>query len=395
MQRNLRSTSQQKQTKTKKSSSPILNSNKILIVLFLGILLILLIYINNSSWISPAVQTENVKQKPQSNLSQWQSDFEKTLAKHFMSIQWVRNLSQLEKFSDTEAEEFTLRISFPREYSIHKLIYSIIEISEKNNLNLVESYEKISPVSLQIGFACSNGKLLQLNFREKSDLVWHSGKIAVVIDDFGYKMGESVQQFLNLPFPITFAVIPGTQYAKKVAETAKESGFDVLIHLPMEPLNAEVEDNGYTIFTRLSEKELNDVVKKANKLIPNAIGVNNHMGSKATADRRTMARLMRALRKYNLLFLDSVTNRNSVAYTLAAQTGVPALKMTTYLDNPNSDKSIEKKLEEVVKNLKINKTAIVIGHDHKETAQILTKEMTRWAFHGVNFVSLNELLEKP
>ena len=395
MQRNLRSTSQQKQTKTKQSSSQTLNSNKILMVLFLGIFLILLIYINNSSWISPKEQPEKVAQKPQSDLSQWQSDFEKTLAKNFMSVQWIRNFSQLEKFSDSETEEFTLRISFPKEYPIHKLIYSIIEISEKNYLNLVESYEKISPVSLQIGFACSNGKLLQLNFREKSDLVWHSGKIAVVIDDFGYKMGESVQQFLNLPFPITFAVIPGTQYAKKVAQTAKESGFDVLIHLPMEPLNSKVEDNGYTIFTRLSERELNDVVKKANKLIPNAIGVNNHMGSKATADRRTMARLMRALRKYNLLFLDSVTNRNSVAYTLAAQTGVPALKMTTYLDNPNSDKSIEKKLEEVVKNLKTNKTAIVIGHDHKETAQILTREMTRWAFHGVNFVSLNELLENP
>lgn len=395
MQRNLRSTSQQNHKSSKKQRFPALNTNKILLIIVLGVVLILLIYINNSFRMSPAEQKENAEQTSQSDLSQWQVDFEKTLAKHFMSLQWVSNLDQLEKFSDSEAQEFTLRISFPREYSIHKLIFSIIRISEKNNLNLVESYEKISPVSLQIGFACTNGKLLQLNFRENSELVWYSGNIAVVIDDFGYKMDESVQQFLNVPFPITFAIIPGTQYAKQVAEKAHDSGFDILIHLPMEPISSKVENNGYTIFTKLSERELYNVVEKATKAIPYAIGVNNHMGSKATTDRRTMARLMRALRNHNLLFLDSITNRSSVAYTLAAQTGVPAFEMTTYLDNPNASKTLEKKLEEVVKGLKTKKFAIVIGHDRKETAQILTREMTRWAFHGVTFVSLTELLENP
>jgi polysaccharide deacetylase 2 family uncharacterized protein YibQ len=286
-----------------------------------------------------------------------------------------------------------LNISFPKQFSIHPFIFSIVQLAEEHNLQLVESYERLSPCSMIISMTGSKKKMIQIEFKENPELIWYSGKVAIVIDDFGYSMDATIQYFLNIPFPITFAIIPGTKFAGQIANKVHQAGFDVLIHLPMEPLRSEVEDNGYTIFTNMSERQIEEVVRRSIRKIPYAIGVNNHMGSKATTNRMTMARLMRVLKKYNLLFLDSVTNRSSIAFPLANQTGVSALKMTTYLDNPKNSKTVGQKLEGVINNLSKKPNAIVIGHNRKETAQILLKEMPRWAYLGVSFVRLNELLE--
>ena len=161
----------------------------------------------------------------------------------------------------------------------------------------------------------------------------------------------------------------------------------------MEPLNTKVENRGYTIFTRMNQTQIDAVLTRARKAVPYAIGVNNHMGSKATADRNTMELLTNSLKKQNLLFVDSGTSRNSLAYLLACQKGIPALKLTTYLDNPESSQTLKDKLREVVEALDGTHTAVVIGHDREETARLLSDEMARWSFQGVKFVRLNELLE--
>ena len=105
-----------------------------------------------------------------------------------------------------------------------------------------------------------------------------------------------------------------------------------------------------------------------------------------------MVRLMQVLKKYNLIFIDSFTTRKSVAYRTALRQNVPALKLTTYLDNPRSSAGLSQKLEGVVRSLTGSGGAVVIGHARAETARLLPAEMARWAFRGVRFVRLSELL---
>ncbi len=361
-------------------------------IAFLSILVLVLFYVNQAVF-APAQKPEKEAQSEVTDFSQWRNDFETILSRFYFPSEWVKGLNRLDKFAASGERELTVRITIPGKFSIHKMIFAILQIARENHLQTVESYEKLLPNFFRLSFTASGGKLLNLQFKTDADAEWYSGKIAVVIDDFGYKKSGSVDRFLRLPFPIAFSVIPGTEYDELVAQKAHDAGFDILIHLPMEALNTKVENRGYTIFTKMSEKQIGEAVAKAKKKIPFAVGLNNHMGSKATADRRTMTRFMKALKKYNLFFLDSETNRKSVAYLLAQKAGIPALKLTTYLDNPQSSKSVAQKLEEVVKNLEKTRTAVVIGHDRNATAKILTEAIPHWAYHGVSFVKLNELLE--
>jgi len=394
MKRKIRSTSIIREDTKSTNRPPISNSIRIKGIIILSLVLLVLVIIN-FSFLTASDSEEKIAETviPNSNYDQWFADFRNVLSEFYIPSQWISGMNRIEKYISSDEELLTLRISFPREYAIHPSIFALIHIAEHNNLQLIESFERLSPCTMNLGLTGSNQKMIQIKFREDADLVWHSGQVAVVIDDFGYKMDETINDFLNIPFPITFAIIPGTDYAQQIAKKAHEAGYDILIHLPMEPLRSKVEQDGFTIMANMSERQVEQIVKKSMEVIPNAIGVNNHMGSKATANRMTMARLMRVLKKYNLLFLDSLTNRKSVAYQLANQTGVSALRMTTYLDNPNNSKTVSQKLEGVINNLDRAPNPIIIGHSRKETAQILTEEIPRWAYSGVSFVRLNQLLE--
>ena len=233
-----------------------------------------------------------------------------------------------------------------------------------------------------------------MNFRENSELIWYSVKIAIIIDDFGYRLDNFINTFFEMPYPITVAIIPGTDYDRQTAEKARSAGLNILIHLPMEPLQGKVENNGYTVFTGMSQKEIDSIIERALENVPGAIGINNHMGSKATANQTTMQRLMRSLKKNNLIFVDSITNRNSVAYQQALQNKIPALQLSTYIDNPEKNVKMANIMRSIVSKLSFEKPEVLIGHAREKTSIELPVEMSKWAAKGVSFVSVSDLLEK-
>ncbi|MCM8780085.1 MAG: divergent polysaccharide deacetylase family protein, partial [Candidatus Omnitrophica bacterium] len=138
------------------------------------------------------------------------------------------------------------------------------------------------------------------------------GKIAIVLDDWGnslnnFDMIKSVKQALTL------AILPGLAYSKRIAAEAKRNGFEVILHLPMEPVSrdkAEIEKD--TICTDMDDLKIKDVLSAQLNKVPYVKGVNNHMGSLATADSRLMRVIFEELKKRKLYFLDSYTSGASV-----------------------------------------------------------------------------------
>ena len=128
-----------------------------------------------------------------------------------------------------------------------------------------------------------------------SAFTFAQGKLAIVIDDIGYHPKEDAE-VLAMPKEVSLAIIPAAPYAKIRNQEAKAQNHDILIHMPMQPVsNIKIEEGGLTL--GLSEAQVNERVKKAKAIVPNAIGMNNHMGSAATADTTLMTYLMTALRE--------------------------------------------------------------------------------------------------
>ncbi|MFB9275947.1 divergent polysaccharide deacetylase family protein [Cohnella cellulosilytica] len=187
-------------------------------------------------------------------------------------------------------------------------------------------------------------------------------RIAVVIDDFGNGM-KGTEQMLKLPIKLTVAVMPFLPTTKKDAEEAYRLGHDVIVHLPMEPVRGKRSWLGPgAITTDLSDDEIRKRVEAAIADVPHAIGMNNHMGSKATADKRVMKVVLQVCKEKGLLFLDSRTSYRTVVPEVAKELGVETLHNDVFLDDVYTRHHVLKQIGIVKKVLDKNKSCIVIGH---------------------------------
>ena len=143
----------------------------------------------------------------------------------------------------------------------------------------------------------------------------------------------------------------------------------------------------------MDEKAMGVRLDEALAALPMVTGVNNHMGSAATSDPRTMATLMKALESRDLLFIDSLTSSQSVAYAEARKAGLPTAKNRIFLDYDNENQAtIKANLEVLVRSATSSGFALGIGHPHRATAEVLAREVPRLMKQGVRFVTVSEML---
>ncbi|MFD2611774.1 divergent polysaccharide deacetylase family protein [Paenibacillus gansuensis] len=221
-------------------------------------------------------------------------------------------------------------------------------------------------------------------------------RIAVVIDDFGNNM-KGTEEMLKLPIPLTVAVMPLLPSSRRDAETAHRLGKEVIVHLPMEPVRGKKSWLGPgAITTDLTNEEIRSRVLAAIDSVPFAVGMNNHMGSKATADPRVMKVVLEVCKDKGLFFLDSRTSFKSVIPQVAEQVGVPVVRNAVFLDDVYSAAHVSKQISKLKMYLDSHQTCVTIGHvgpPGKITSALLAQSIP--TFKTTRFVTVSELLPKP
>lgn len=218
-------------------------------------------------------------------------------------------------------------------------------------------------------------------------------KIAIVIDDLGYDENFS-QGLLSIDAAITFSILPFSPHAKSIAEAAHTKGKVVMLHLPMEPNNNNHQlkiDNSYILISMDKEEMVKKITASLNS-IPYVSGVNNHTGSKFTADKPSMTILLKILKQKNLFFLDSRTTPDTIAFTLAGEMGVKTAERDVFLDNIEDVGTIKAKIDELVKTALLDGFAIGIGHPHPSTLKALKEVIPKLGARGVKIVPITDLL---
>ncbi len=219
-------------------------------------------------------------------------------------------------------------------------------------------------------------------------------RVAIVIDDFGNDM-TGTKEILDLPIPLTIAVMPFLPTTKRDAEWAHQKGHEVFVHLPMEPVRGKKSWLGPGAITAdLSNDEVRRRVHAAIDDVPYAIGMNNHMGSKITADPRIMKVILEVCKERNLSYLDSKTTSRSVVKKIANEIEVPLIENHVFLDEVYRISHISKQLDILHRHLQDHNKCIAIGHvgpPGLKTAAVL-KEKIPFLQEEAQFVPASELL---
>lgn len=215
-----------------------------------------------------------------------------------------------------------------------------------------------------------------------------AGKLAIVIDDIGYRMKED-KAIYALPKEVSVAIIPVAPYATARAKKAYEQKRDVLIHLPMQPKNKQQPIESGALMIGASEAKVAQLIQAARNQVPYAIGLNNHMGSGATADRTTMSYLMKVMAQQQLFFLDSKTGP-SVAAKVAKEFGVKALERNLFLDDSDTLTDVQRQFNAAIEYARKHGSAILIGHPRKNSVAVLEQGIANLP-QDIQLVSMGSL----
>ena len=218
------------------------------------------------------------------------------------------------------------------------------------------------------------------------------GRLAILLDDGGQKL-DLVSTAAALPTEIGFAILPFLPKSAETAVALHQAGHEIWLHLPMEPENYPANDPGPgAVLMAMNSDDLRTTIHSAINNIPHAVGVNNHMGSKATADLKTMTWIMQELKTRGMAFIDSRTTVHTVAEEAARAQGVPTNRRHVFLDNERSAAAIRVQLDEAVYRSRMEGEIIAIGHLDKVTIEVLEQELPGLSGRGADLVNPSDLV---
>ena len=202
-------------------------------------------------------------------------------------------------------------------------------------------------------------------------------RIAIIIDDLGQDR-HMAQKFLDLPGPLTFSVLPHLPHTRDVVEAVHAKKWEVMVHLPMEPREyPSINPGPGALLTGMTPDGLIDQLRKDLAAVPGAVGVNNHMGSRLTAQSIQMNQVLSELKRQNLFFIDSLTSGDSVVKEAARLFQVPFGQRHVFLDHRPDRQFIAKQLTLLQKKAQRHGLAIGIGHPYQVTWQVLSESIPR------------------
>jgi polysaccharide deacetylase 2 family uncharacterized protein YibQ len=218
------------------------------------------------------------------------------------------------------------------------------------------------------------------------------GSVAIIIDDMGSSMTE-VKELMGIGLPLTFSVIPGLAHDRGVAEAAHAGGYQVMIHIPMEPQGYPRQRmEHYGLLLSQSDDEIVKRLSGFIKEVPYAKGANNHMGSRFTEEREKMGPVLGFLKGKGLFFIDSMTTPRSVGRSMAGEMGIETASRNVFLDNVQDVGAIRVQLEQLAAMARRKGAAIGICHPHRATIRALSETMPELKAAGITFVYAGELV---
>jgi len=219
-------------------------------------------------------------------------------------------------------------------------------------------------------------------------------KVAIIIDDLGPGVKTYDLLFKN-PYPLTLSVIPAQMLSASLSERASSiNHYDIFIHLPMEPLGRNAKKHyPLQISKRMSVASINEVIDLSRLNIKNVKGINHHMGSYGSADSQLMEPIIEYCMAHQLIYVDSITTRNTAVKKIVDEKNDPYLRNNVFLDGKLKKKYIEFQFKQLVDHALKNGYAIGIAHANRELSMKMLPILMKQYENQVQFVKVSELPE--
>ncbi len=242
------------------------------------------------------------------------------------------------------------------------------------------------PPARQLTRPASALLLLFINLIGHADTAY----ISIIIDDVGHHR-ERVERALEIPSALTFSVLPYSQFSRQLANQVHGAGREVMLHMPMANISGQDAGPG-TLKPDQDQTKFVQLIDDALAQVPNASGINNHMGSLLTTRPGEMAWVMEWAKSHNLYFIDSRTTAATVASTIAAEHNVRSASRDVFLDNDPELTAIDQEFDKLVARAQEAGAALAIAHPYPTTISYLEQKLPTLEQEGIKVVPVSHLI---
>jgi hypothetical protein len=215
--------------------------------------------------------------------------------------------------------------------------------------------------------------------------------VAIVFDDLGLDKPRTAEA-IRLRAPLTLSFMTYASDLGEQTEAGRGAGHELLLHVPMEAVDRHADPGPRGLFTTLPREEILERLRWGLGRFDGFVGINNHMGSKFTADAQSMTPVIKELRTRGLLFLDSRTSPTSAGIRLAVAYGVPHAARDVFLDDDQTPSAIARELAHVEQIARLRGSAIAIGHPHDATISALKAWLPQLGEKGLVLVPVSAVV---
>ncbi|WP_096019771.1 divergent polysaccharide deacetylase family protein [Campylobacter lanienae] len=253
-----------------------------------------------------------------------------------------------------------------RDYSILDTAQNATQIEQNATKNIIQIDENITQID-RLKDEINSNQSIKSQYNPPKKPIVDRPKLAIIIDDIS--TFHQAKKIKSLNLNITPSIFPPSANYPNSARVANEFEF-YMIHLPLEAMNYQAQEKN-TLKVGDSSAKVESEISKIRSNFPKAIYINNHTGSKFTSDYDSLKKLFIAFKKYNMIFIDSYTTKDSKAKILSSEFGNKYLKRDVFIDNTKDEKAIINKLKEAIKIAQKSGFAIAIGHPYEQTFKAL------------------------
>ncbi len=290
----------------------------------------------------------------------------------------LKNAQQKEKrLQALKKLENTATISSKKEEDLKNRLKTVLKEEENRYAEQGASHEyEESPEQLQHPPIVKK----QTKYQQKT-----KPKLAIIIDDVSF--ARDVREIKNLHLNVTMSFLPPNSIHPNSAVLASKEPF-YMVHLPMEAMHFNASEP-ITLKVKDSQQVIMNRVDKIVSLFPRVQYINNHTGSKFTSNEVAMNRLIFALNKYKIHFVDSRTIAETTVPKVMKAYGERYMARDVFLDHKMEVPYVKKQIIEAVKVAKEKGYAIAIGHPHENTLEALKE--SRDILSQVDLVQINKI----
>lgn len=308
--------------------------------------------------------------------------------KYFQDTYQVKK-EEIKKESLTTQESSTLSEETPKQTFKEKIQTKVAKLLTKKEDTWEEYTDEFEKEYIDLEKQIFRQKQIKvtkpIKKESKTTLIDNRPKLAIVIDDVTIQ--SQVNKIRNIGFDITMAFLPPTSGHRNSAKIAQGLPF-YMIHFPMQATNFKHEEEN-TLHIGDSYEKIEKRVAQIRKWYPNAVYTNNHTGSKFTSHDQSMDYLIRALKKYDFIFVDSRTTSKTVVRKYTDKYGLPYITRNIFLDNKQDYKYIQNQLKKAIRIAKKTGSSIAIGHPHNITLKVIKE--SKHLMKGLNLVYIDKI----